>query len=201
MVKAPQEIQQTVQVFRGKDDPLSNMFVCPEACEWGDDGTVYNSSEQEFQHEKVVGHDKPEEACELLEMSNTFQIKAKAHELVPEALIAWVDRGVLYQACYNKFAACSHAREALLNSRSELVEGMHDLKWGSGMDPQCTLDCLPDYWPGQNKMGKILKEIQSKLLEARWLQDLHPEERGEKRNTISPTHENLSKQVLTDGPS
>ncbi len=167
MAKAPQEIQQIVQVFRGKEDPLSNMFVCPKGCEWGDDSTVYNSSEQEFQHEKVVALDKPEEAFELLEMNNTFQIKAS--ELVPESLTAWVDReeGVLYQACYIKFAACSHACEALLNSRSELVEGMNDLKWGSGMDPQCTLEYLPDYWLGQNRMGKILKEIQSELLEAR----------------------------------
>ncbi len=180
MAKAPQEIQQTVQVFRGKVDPLSNMFVCLEGCEWGDDGTVYNSSEQEFQHEKVVAHDKLEEACELLEMSNTFQIKAKACELVPEAMTEWVDKedGVLYEACYNKFAACSHTQEALLNSRSELVEETLDLKWGSRMDPQHTLDCLPDYWPGQNKMGKILKEIWSELLEVRFFNLRNVERKG-----------------------
>ena len=75
----------------------------------GDDGTVYTSSEQEFQHEKVIAYDKPEEACDLLETDNTFQIKAK--ELVPEVSSEWSyrEQGVMYQACYNKFMACNHA--------------------------------------------------------------------------------------------
>ncbi len=72
---------------------------------------------------------------------------------------------MLYQACHNKFAACEHACEALLGSKSELVEGTLDTKWGSGLDPVHTIECLPDYWPGQNKTGQILKEICSKLLE------------------------------------
>lgn len=67
------------------------------------------------------------------------------------------------------------------------------------MDPLQMLECLPDYWPGQNKMGKILKEICSELLEAQQLQDLNPEECGEKQKTVSPADENVAKKALTDG--
>ncbi len=72
---------------------------------------------------------------------------------------------VMHQACQKKFHACSYAHEALLSSKSELVEGTFNLKWGSGLDPKQTLDCLPDYWPGENKMGRILKDLCSELLE------------------------------------
>ncbi len=38
------------------------------------------------------------------------------------------------------------------------------------MDLDHTLDCNPDYWPGKNLMGKILKQVQSELLESHYLQ-------------------------------
>ena len=58
------------------------------------------------------------------------------------------------------------------------MEGTLDLKWGSGLDPVLTLECLPDFWLGQNQMGKILKEICSELLEAEHLQVLSTEDHG-----------------------
>ncbi len=48
----------------------------------GDDGTIFNSSEQEFQFKKVVDHGKAEEAYDLVEIDDTFYIKAHAHELI-----------------------------------------------------------------------------------------------------------------------
>ena len=177
IAKAPMEVQQSIQVFHGQDNPLSNMFICPEGCSWGDDGTIFNSSEQEFQFEKVVDHGKAEEAYELVEMEDIFCIKACACELILTTDISeeWLNKEeeVLHWACFNKFNACSHACEVLLSSKSELVEGTTDLKWGSGLDPCMTAECLPDYWPGKNKMGKMLKEIRSVLLEARHLQELN----------------------------
>lgn len=37
-------------------------------------------------------------------------------------------------ACRSKFNNCSHARRALLNSRSELFEATTNKKWGSGLN-------------------------------------------------------------------
>ena len=108
------------------------MYVYPEGCSWGDDSTVYTSSKQEFQFEKVVAHDKPEEACQLLETDNTFQIKLHVTEIVPKDKTSpnWDAREeyVMCQACQKKFHTCSHVHEALLSSKSELVEGTFDLK-------------------------------------------------------------------------
>ena len=59
----------------------------------------------------------------------------------------------------NKFNNYSHARHALLQARSKLVEGTSNLKWGSGLDVQRTKECHPDYWLGENNMGKILSKI------------------------------------------
>ncbi len=97
----------------------------------------------------MVDHGKAEEAHDLVEMDDTFCIKAHACELISTADISeeWLNKEeeVLYQACFNKFNACSHACEALLSSKSELIEGTTDLKWSSSLDPRMTAECLPDY--------------------------------------------------------
>ncbi len=88
------EVQQSIQVFHGWDNPLSNMFVCLEGCSWGDDGTIFNSSEQEFQFKKVVDYGKAEEAHDFMEIDDTFYIKAHAYELIPTADISeeWLNK-------------------------------------------------------------------------------------------------------------
>ena len=85
-------MQQTIQVFKGRDNPLSNMFVCPEGCAWGNDGTVFSSSEQEFQFEKVVDHGQAESSHKLIETDDPFKIKARSQELVPELSQEWLEK-------------------------------------------------------------------------------------------------------------
>ena len=92
LAKAPAEVQQTIQVFLGRDNPLSNIFVCPEGCAWGDDGTVFSSSEQEFQFEKVVNHRHTESSHKLIETDDTFKVKARTRELVPELSQEWLEK-------------------------------------------------------------------------------------------------------------
>ncbi len=73
------------------------------------------------------------------------------------------------------------------------------MKWGSGLDSCMTAECLPDYWPGENKMGKMLKEIRSVLLEARCLQELNLDnEHEENRKNPSPLQDSAAKRVLKD---
>ena len=57
-----------------------------------------------------------------------------------------------------------------MNSKSELAEATLNKRQGTGIDLDHTLDCNPDYWPGKNLMGKILKQVQSELLESHCLQ-------------------------------
>ena len=46
-----------------------------------------------------------------------------------------------------------------------------------------TLEYLPNFWPGQNLMGKILKMIYSELLEEKRLQQINNDK---KRKQTSP---------------
>ncbi len=59
-----------------------------------------------------------------------------------------------------KYEACSHAREVLLNSKVNLAEVTGDPVWGTGLNVSKMLECLPEFWPGQNLMGHILMELQ-----------------------------------------
>ncbi len=72
---------------------------------------------------------------------------------------------VMEVACRNKFANCEHARKVLLESKSELAECTQNKEWGTGLDHQRMVQMLPDYWPGKNWLGQILRKIQGELLE------------------------------------
>ncbi len=45
-----------------------------------------------------------------------------------------------------------------------------DKVWGMGLDVERMLKCLPDFWPGQNLMGRILKDLRTEFLEQQHLQ-------------------------------
>ncbi len=77
---------------------------------------------------------------------------------------------VMLDVCRQKYKTCKHAKTALLESRSELAEATGDKKWGTGLNVKRTQECLPDFWPGRNMMGKILKTIRTELLEEKHLQ-------------------------------
>ena len=65
------------------------------------------------------------------------------------------------EICRKKFKACVHAKNALIESRSEIAEATFDKWWGTGFDMDQMLEYLPNFWPGQNLMGKILKSIKT----------------------------------------
>ncbi len=52
-----------------------------------------------------------------------------------------------------KYAAYSHVHDALLNTRVTIAEATGDPYWGTGLNVQQILQCLPEYWPGANHIG------------------------------------------------
>ncbi len=193
--KAPEEVQQSTEAFQGAHNPLSNLHKCPEGCSWDSNQDVeVCSSEHEFQYEKLVEHSHADVAERLCEESPLDMMKVASRKVPePNVLKSWSDkeRFVMKQACQNKFNNCEHARAALLSSKSELAEATKDLKWGTGLDKQRTIECMPEYWPGNNMMGAILKEIRSDLLEELRLSQMS--NRTEKRKDTSPPTPAFSK--------
>ncbi len=120
------------------------------------------SSEHEYQYEKLLEHGKADKADRLLQEASVDVMKL-AEFYVPSDKESplWQEKKemVVLHACQNKFNNCSHAREVLLNSKSELAEYTQNKEWGTGLDQACTVETLPDFWPGKNLMGKILKKI------------------------------------------
>ncbi len=82
---------------------------------------------------------------------------------------------------------------------SKLVEGTMNTKWGSGLGPDQTKECLPDYWPGENQMGKILinlwKYFQNEAECMNWKEEVSKEEW--KCKGTSPLSNTAKKQFLT----
>ena len=163
--RATPEVQDSIQVFQGGTNPLSNLHVCPEGCTWMVEGIEYNSVEKEFQHNKLLTHDLNDEAAEILNYENPLEIMFHSHELIHDESESWIkmEKMVMDFTCKNKFNNYSHARHVLMRSKADLDEGMMNRKWGSGLNAEQTYECHPDFWPGDNLMGSILRNIRHEM--------------------------------------
>ncbi len=63
-----------------------------------------------------------------------------------------------------KFCACDHAKKVLMEANLMIAEATSDLFWGMGLSLEWTRQCLPEFWPGQNRMGEILMDLRKGLL-------------------------------------
>ena len=54
-----------------------------------------------------------------------------------------------------KFHVCDHAKKALMKANLMITEATSDLFWGTGLSLEWTRQYLPEFWPGQNRMGEI----------------------------------------------
>ncbi len=106
-------------------------------------------TEKEFQFQKLLHHEKDDEANHILELESPIEIMQEAKKvLAPEALdSSWLekDESVRLDIYWKKFHACPHARQSLLESRSEIAEAIFDKKWGTRMNEAHTQECLPDF--------------------------------------------------------
>ncbi len=151
---APQEVQDSTVAFKGSNNPLSNLHMCPEGCKWENKaGLEVISSEHEYQYEKLVMHSHADKAERLLEESHAIDVMHSANAVVPpkqENYYLWAERKFekMETACHSKFDNCLHAQEVLLKSRLELAECTPNLVWGTGLDAHRMVETLPDFWPG-----------------------------------------------------
>ncbi len=72
--RTPPEVSDSIQVFRGRVDPISNLYVYPEGCTWVTADTVHDSVKKEFQHNKVQLHGLEHEADALLTLTTPMEI-------------------------------------------------------------------------------------------------------------------------------
>ena len=137
--KAPQEIQNGVEAFRGGKFPLSNLHKCPHGCKLKDkDGLEYLSSEHHYQNAKLKAHDKAELAESLFTEDNPFKVMQAAQCAIPddEVLPEWRDKQSKIAMSYAnavKFRSCTHAIETLMESYPLIAEATSNRFWGTGL--------------------------------------------------------------------
>ena len=160
-----------MKAFHGGKNPLSNLHKCPEGCVLHVGENEYVTSKHYYQFHKLMAHDKREEAFSLLKEDNTFKVMQKAQKVLPPDQISdlWRDkmRDKMAMANSIKFHSCTHAMEVLLSCPPIIAEATRDRFWGTGLNETQIVECLSEYWPRENHMGKILMDLWKGLLEER----------------------------------
>ena len=130
--RAPRDIQDSVEVFRGGKFPLSNLHKCPEGCRLVDvDGKEFLLSEHHYQRAKFIAHDKTDDMEKLMVKESPFKVMQLVQQVLPDSNLSedWKDKESKIAMSYAnavKFHSCPHAMEALLNSKPLIAEATGD---------------------------------------------------------------------------
>ena len=146
---APKDMMKHIIPFQGGRHQFSNLHKCPEGCVLKDGELSFDTSEQMYQHHRLVHHGLHESANEITKADSSFEAMNKAHEVLPkeDSSNEWMEEAipVMTECVCAKLDGCSHVREALVDSSGRLVEATSDTFWGSGMSVEMTRSTLPDY--------------------------------------------------------
>ncbi len=164
---ATDEIQQSIETFQGSRCKLSNLHQCPHSCEIEDLGTKFPISEYHYQFKKLKAHNLGTEAYELLMEEDSFKAMKKVKSLIPDSDVSDEWKQVACKEIMSsnrlKYTSCQHIKDTLLHSKITIAEATGNLFWGTGLGVQQSLDCLPDFWPGENHIGWILMELRAEF--------------------------------------
>ncbi len=98
---------------------------------------------------------------------DSFKAMKKAKSLIPDSDVSdkWKQVACKEMMSSNrlKYTSYQHAKELLLHSKITIAEATGDLFWDTGLGVQQSLDCLPDFWPGENHMDQILMELRAEF--------------------------------------
>ena len=70
-----------------------------------------------------------------------------------------------------KAKQCTEYQAALSNSAPVMAAAITDKCWGTGLSAQATTRTKPEYWPGNNMLGKIMADIRDELITRQHTQD------------------------------
>ena len=154
----------SVVTIRSSNCILSNFHMCTIKL-WNQ---TFCSSEHAYQWRfmKYIGMD--ELADEILEAQTPAEAKAIASRVPRHLHHDWhtlklnIMKIILHAKadCYEPF------RVTLLKSVGRrLVESTKDVFWACGLTPHDTTTTIPEYYPGHNKLGAILEQVRSELVE------------------------------------
>ena len=151
-----------VTVFQGKDDVLSNHYMCDINCH----GIIAKSSEHAYQYVKAIRRGCLDTAKMIKEAPTAYLARQASKRLPYDPNWKNEKVDVMKNILEEKCKQVAEFRDVLISSKSREVEAVPgQLFWGSGLNKHDTLNTKKKYWFGQNQMGFLLSEIRSSLFQ------------------------------------
>lgn len=146
--------------FQGEHSPFSNFFP---ATFTDNEGFIYHSAEQAFQHKKAKAHAKHKLANKILKTRNPYEIKRLSKKISVSQEWKNEEHGLMEQIISNKFEQNDAlAVQLILTGKKQLHEASADSMWGTGAELSSKA-LLQGDWTGQDKLGMILESVRDRL--------------------------------------
>ena len=143
---------------------LSNMYPCNVFYK----KRYFKSSEHAYQWEKAMGVEAYDKACLIIEAEDGYIAKKIAGSLDKDLVDHWRRKKavkIMRSIAQAKFDSVDEFRKEMLDSAGMyLIEATTNTFWGVGFLRDVAAYCRPQYWPGENVMGRILMEIRDRHL-------------------------------------
>lgn len=163
MCSAYRENDGSVVTIRSPKFVLCNYYPCNIKFS----GQNFTSLEQAYQWRFVKYVGITQLADEILNSTTPQQAKDIARRVPRHLHGEWhsIKLAVMKQLLHAKADYCKQFRNTLIMTAGKsIVESTSDVFWSSGLPPQDSITTLPDYYPGQNFLGKILERVRSELI-------------------------------------
>ena len=149
--------------FKGQLTPLSNFFQTPITIQ----NIRFHSVEQFYQAEKARRHGDRRNFMAIMEEYDPAEIKSLAKKIVQNPAItreAEMEANIqsMETALHEKFKSPEMKDFLIQTGTKVLAEASFDDIWGTGVDFYKS-NCTTIDYKGQNKLGKMLMDLRSKL--------------------------------------
>ena len=181
---------ENIVAFQGKDNPLSNFYPC----EIKVFGEVHQSAEHAYQFTKAIRSGDMDAVKKIREANTALEAK-RAGNTVKEP-VEWETQKVtvMEEIIQAKAEQVSKFRDRLdsSNSKTTFAEATFDVYWGTGLDITGTTGTNPSKWPGENKLGFVVKKVAA-LVSGRRLRSVSVPRKGHHSDQDNQT--NLDKFI------
>ncbi len=136
-------------------------------CEFADEDVAFTSAEQYMMYHKALMFRDAHTAAAILHTSDCGRIKRLGRNVANFNEAAWNARAddVVFRGNMLKFGQNQSLRAALMatGTRTLVEASPSDAIWGIGMTARDARNKPHSYWPGQNRLGKVLTRVRAAL--------------------------------------
>jgi len=152
-----------VGFFHG-DSPLSNHFLC----DFNYEGKSFNCAEQALMYHKALKFDDDSTANKIMNQQDPRAQKREGYHISNFVANTWnkTQDDLMSRILLAKFSQVDTARHHLQKTGSRTICECNpsDMYWGTGMKLNDKYSLCSQSWKGENRLGKLLENLRSKLV-------------------------------------